>query len=204
MDNLEPIADFIRQNFEATHAVREVTLKRSRELIPICSKAIRAMHRKEWEKSLSLLEDAKNASEQLIEGVTDHPNLYFTGYTQDALKEYVEATLTYALIKNQPLSTPEELGVECNTWLNGLAEATTELRRYILDLIRLLDKMDEVYSILITFDFADSITGGLRRRTDTVRAVLERTRGDITQSLRQEKLQKALHQFEQQFENLNQ
>ena len=131
----------------------------------------------------------------------DYPNLYYAGYTQDAIKEFVEANLTYALIRNRPLPTPEELGTEGNTWLNGLAEAATELRRRILDIIRhghsdeaerLLDVMDQIYSQLVTFDFNDSITGGLRRRTDTVRAVLERTRGDVTNSLRQAQLEAAL------------
>ena len=135
----------------------------------------------------------------------DFPDLYFAGYTQDAIKEFVEANLTYALVRNQPLPRPEELGAESNTWLNGLAEAATELRRRILDIIRhghseeaerLLDAMDQIYSVLVTFDFNDTITGGLRRRTDTVRAVLERTRGDITTSLRQAELEHALEALE--------
>jgi translin len=95
--------------------------------------------------------------------------------------------------------------MEQNTWLNGLAEAATELRRRALDLIRhghseeverLLDVMDEVYSILMTFDFNDSITGGLRRRTDVVRSVLEHTRGDVTRSLQQAHLEEALEALE--------
>ncbi|MCB9006267.1 MAG: hypothetical protein H6656_02595 [Ardenticatenaceae bacterium] len=119
------------------------------------------------------------------------------------MKEFVEANLTYALVRDLPLPTPEELGTEGNTWLNGLAEAATELRRRILDIIRhghsdeaerLLDVMDQIYSQLVTFDFNDSITGGLRRRTDTVRAVLERTRGDVTNSLRQAQLEEALEE----------
>lgn len=104
-----------------------------------------------------------------------------------------------------PLPTKDELSVEGKTWLNGLAEAATELRRRILDIIRhghseeaerLLDAMDEVYSVLVTIDFNDSITGGLRRRTDTVRAVLERTRGDVTTSFRQAELTRALEALE--------
>src|SRR5690606_6697327 len=123
----------------------------------------------------------------------------------DALKEFVEAYLTYALVRNQPLPAPAELSVEPNTWLNGLAEAATELRRRILDIIRhgyrdeverLLDHMDEIYSLLVTFDFSDSITGGLRRRTDVLRGVLERTRGDVTTSLRQTELEQALEALE--------
>jgi translin len=117
----------------------------------------------------------------------------------------VEAQLTYALVRDRPLPPPQELNVPGNTWLNGLAEAATELRRRILDIIRhghseeveqLLDKMDEIYMILVTFDFSDSITGGLRRRTDVLRSVLERTRGDVTTSLRRSELERALESLE--------
>ena len=131
--------------------------------------------------------------------------MYHAGYTQDALKEYVEANLTYLLVRDEPLPSPADLNVEDNTWLNGLAEAATELRRRILDIIRggheqeverLLDNMDVIYSVLVTFDFRDSITRGLRRRTDVLRSVLERTRGDVTTSLRQTELEAALEALE--------
>lgn len=204
-DQLDTIADDIRNQLEEMGAARDKAFQRSRELTKVCARAIRAIHRDEWDAAEGMLLEAGNAAEQLIEGVKEYPNLYFAGYTQDALKEYVEANLVYDLVGNRDLSTPEALGVESNTWLNGLAEASTELRRRILDIIRhghtaeaenLLTMMDDVYTILVTFDFNDAITGGLRRRTDTVRAVLERTRGDITTSLRQSELQEALEALE--------
>lgn len=209
MDGLEQHAEQVRLNFEAVHEARELALKRSRELIRICAKTIRAMHREEWDSAEAQSETAREAAQTLIDGVKDYPNLYYAGYTQDSLKEYVEAKLTYAFMRDLPVPSHIELGVEGNTWLNGSAEAATELRRRILDIIRhghsdeaerLLDKMDEVYSILVTFDFSDSITGGLRRRTDTVRAVLERTRGDVTTSLRQAQLENALAKLEAKLE----
>ncbi len=207
MNNLEQITEEIRAGFEKTHAAREATLKRSRELIRICAKSIRSMHREEWDSAEDQLKTAEEAANTMINGVKDHPALYFTGYTQDSLKEYVEARLTYAMMKGTELPTPAELNVEQNTWLNGMAEAATEQRRRILDILRhadsdgveaerLLQTMDEIYSYLVTFDFTDSITGGLRRRTDTVRAVLERTRGDVTNSIRQDRLQAALREIE--------
>ena len=159
--------------------------------------------------ALGDLAELGEAKETMVAGVEGYPMLYYAGYTQDAVKEYVEAHLTYAMIRERPLPTPKELGAENNTWLNGLAEAATEQRRRILDIIRhghtdeaerLLDMMDAIYSILVTFDFNDSITGGLRRRTDTVRAVLERTRGDVTTSLRQAQLEAALEALEAKIE----
>lgn len=205
MEDLDQTAEIIRQEFERKNAARDKAYQSSRELIRLCARAIRAVHREEWDTAKALIAEAGQATEELIAGVRDYPALYFAGYTQDAIKEFVEANLTYALVRNRPLPRPEDLGAEYNTWLNGLAEAATELRRRILDIIRhghsdeaerLLDSMDQIYSVLVTFDFTDSITGGLRRRTDTVRAVLERTRGDITTSLRQAELEEALEALE--------
>lgn len=205
MDQLGELSESIREEFEQINDARDLAYQQSRNLISLCARAIRAVHREEWETAESLIDQAKEATEKLISGVRDYPALYYAGYTQDAVKEFVEANLTYALVRDRPLPTPAELGAESNTWLNGLAEAATELRRRILDIIRhghsdeverLLDAMDSIYSALVTFDFNDSITGGLRRRTDTVRAVLERTRGDVTTSLRQAQLEEALEALE--------
>jgi translin len=205
MKNLDSTADGIREEMEMMNAARDKAYQRSRQLISVCARSIRAIHREEWETAVQLIAEVRSAAETLVEDLEDYPNLYHSGYTQDALKEYVEANLTYSLVRNEPLATPAELGVAGATWLNGLSEAATELRRRILDIIRhghsdeaerLLDAMDQVYSTLLTFDFNDSITGGLRRRTDTVRAVLERTRGDVTTSLRQAELEKALATLE--------
>ena len=205
MNELEATADLIRQSMEEMSSARDDAYTRSRALISLCSRTIRAIHREEWELAESLLVEAGQATKTMVDGVADYPNLYWAGYTQDAVKEFVEANLTYALIRQRPLPTPADLDTEHSTWLNGLAEAATELRRRILDIIRhghtdeaerLLDAMDQIYSVLVTFDFSDSITGGLRRRTDTVRAVLERTRGDVTNSMRQTELENALKSLE--------
>ena len=205
MKMLDQTAEAIRAQMEQTNAARDVAYQRSRKLIAVCAKSIRAIHREEWETAVTLIEEATKAGKEMVADVADYPNLYYAGYTQDALKEMVEAHLTYALVRDLPLPTPDELGVENSTWLNGLAEAATELRRRILDIIRhgynneaerLLDHMDQIYSTLVTIDFSDAITGGLRRRTDTVRAVLERTRGDVTTSIRQTELEKALKNLE--------
>jgi translin len=205
VDQLDKTADLIRNEFEQIDSARDQAYQRSRQLVSVCARAIRAIHREEWQKAEALISEARQAVATLVEGVKGYPALYYAGYTQDAIKEFVEANLTYALVRNGPLPTPAELGAEYNTWLNGLAEAATELRRRILDIIRhghsdeaerLLDVMDQIYSTLVTFDFNDSITGGLRRRTDTVRGVLERTRGDVTTSLRQAELERALKALE--------
>ncbi|MFB0536183.1 MAG: haloacid dehalogenase [Anaerolineae bacterium] len=205
MENLETFAEKIRTNFEAKNKVRDETLRLSRELIRHCANAIRATHRGEFENATGLLATAKALASEIVDGVADYVDLYHAGYTQDALKEFAEASITYALITDRPLPDPDELGVEYAAYLNGLGEAAGELRRHVLDLIRhgelergeeILSMMDDIYGVLVTMDFPNAVTGGLRRTTDMVRGVLERTRGDLTMSLRQEKLQQALRDFE--------
>ena len=205
MDNLDTIADKIRAEFTTKNAARDATLGRSRELIRLCSLAIRATHRQEFAEAEGLLAAARDAAAQMKADIVRYPDLYYTGYTQDALKELAEAYITFAIVNGRSLPTPEELGVDSAAYLNGLCEAASELRRRTLDIIRhgrtaegerLLAAMDDVYGVLVTMDFPDAITGGLRRSTDALRAVLERTRGDLTNSLQQEKLLRELQAFE--------
>lgn len=205
MSDLADILEGIRSGFEAEDAARERALQDSRTLIRLSAQTIRGIHREEWESAESMLTDTRQAAHSLIARSQALPKIYYAGYTQDALKEYVEASLLYAFLRRQPVPTPDDLGVEGSTWLNGLSEAATELRRRILDIIRpghsqeaeqLLGLMDEIYSLLMSLDFHDSITDGLRRRVDTVRGVLERTRGDVTTSLRQAQLEQALSDME--------
>lgn len=202
---IDAIAEEIRASFEAKNAARDAAINQSRTLIRFCANAIRAVHRREWDEARQRLDTARQSADEMRASVTGYPDLYYSGYTQDALKEYVEANATYALVRGDALPTPASLGVDEAAYLNGMAEAATELRRQILDLLRqshsdeaerLLAAMDAIYGVLITFDFPDAITGGLRRRTDTVRGVLERTRGDVTSSLRQQLLRDALARLE--------
>lgn len=201
MHTLPAIFDLIRTDFERRNARRDQALARSRDLIRYCSLTIRALHRHEWNEAARLLEAADQAAAQMVADLADYPDLYFAGYTQDALKELAEAHIVSALVQGQPIPAPADLRIEPPAYLNGLAEAMGELRRYILDLIRsgraaeaepLLDIMDDVYSHLVTVDYPDAITAGLRRSTDMVRGVLERTRGDLTVAIRQEQMEARL------------
>ncbi len=207
MPELTSIMDAIRGELTAKNAVRDLTLGRSRELIRFCALSIRAIHRHEWAEAATLLKTAREAAAIMSADLAGYADLYDAGYTQDALKEVVEAHTLFAVVRGEALPGPTELGIPAAAYLNGLAEAASELRRFILDLIRLdrtaegepyLAVMDEVYSHLVTMDFPDALTGGLRRTTDALRGVLERTRGDLTVALRQEELQAALAAFERQ------
>lgn len=208
LSNLEAIAERVRQNLETRNAARDLALQRSRELIRQCANAIRAAHRSEFAEAQEMLAAAHVAAAEIIAGLAGFPDLYQAGYTQDAMKEYAEAAITIALVQGQDLPEPEQLGVEYAAYLNGLGEAAGELRRYALDALRrndvakaeeMLSSMDDIYDTLVTIDFPDALTGGLRRTTDMVRGVLERTRGDLTVASRQQKLEEALSQFESRF-----
>ena len=205
MDNLDTIIERIRATFTERNAARDLTLGRSRELIRFCSLTIRAVHREEFAEAAQLLNTARQAAVAMKADIAAHPELYYTGYTQDSLKELTEACCVFAIVQGKPIPTPEEIEIDEAAYLNGLAEAASELRRRALDLIRrdrvaeaerMLTAMDDIYAQLVTIDFPGALTGGLRRTTDTLRAVLERTRGDLTTTLQQEKLQKALNELE--------
>jgi translin len=196
--------DAICEGFEAKNAVRDETLRRSRQLIRYCANSIRASHRDDLADAKALLATARAAAAEMVADTQQYPDLFYAGYTQDALKELAEAHITYALVTDDGLPTPEDLDVEPAAYLKGLAEAIGEIRRYLLDRLRrgdvdtgerLLAVMDDIYSLLITVDFPDAITGGLRRQTDMVRGVLERTRGDLTTAVRQEEMKVALRAF---------
>ena len=204
MKNLQSIVESICDGFEAKNAARDEALARSRQLVRCCANSIRATHRRDLDDARRLLDTAQTAAAEMVSDIRHYPDLYYAGYTQDSLKEMVEAHLTYALVAGQELPGPAELEVEPAAYLNGLAEAVGELRRYVLDRLRrgdvdtgerLLAAMDEIYSQLITVDFPGAITGGLRRQTDIVRGVLERTRGDLTTAVRQEEMKASLDAF---------
>lgn len=204
MTHLYTIVESIRNELEIKERLRDETLRRARQLTRYCANAIRAVHRGERSEAEQLLQAARAAAAEMTGEIADHPDLYYAGYTQDALKELSEAHLTYALVTGQEMPTPQMIGVPSPAYLNGLAEAMGELRRCVLDRLRqddvatgerLLDVMGEVYTLLITVDFSEAVTGGLRRNTDAVRAVLERTRGDLTTAVRQEEMKAALREF---------
>jgi translin len=205
MQQLDTIAEEIRQDFEARTAARDRALSQARTLTRHCANAIRAVHREELHLAEENLAEAKRIAQALRSDLTEFPDLYYAGYTQDALKEFAEANIVYALTADDALPTPQDLELQNATYLNGLAEATGELRRRCLDILRhgysreaerLLDHMDDIYAVLITMDYPDAITSGLRRQTDIVRSVTERTRGDLTISIRQEHLEQTLHHLE--------
>jgi translin len=202
---LNGICEKIRQNFEAKDAARERALALARQVIRNSANAIRAIHRAEFEEALTLMDESAERLREVDQALGDHPDVYYAGFVHDSQKEHAEARITYALIRGEPLPDPDEIKVGYAAYLNGMGEAIGELRRHALDRIRandmhwgegLLAAMDEVYYAMVSFDYPTAISGGLKRTADVTRSLIERTRGDLTNAIRQQHLETALAEFE--------
>lgn len=211
MSDLQSVAHSAQAYLAAKHAARERALPRSRAAIRLCANAIRAAHRDEIDSATKLLTEAGGLLHAMSSDLHDHLDIFYAGFVADAQKEYAEAALTCALITRADLPTPETLGIEWAPYLNGLGEAVGELRRYILDRMRLgkmdqceslLSDMDEIYALLTTLDYPDAITGNLRRTTDNARGILEKTRGDLTVGMSQARLNTAIERIQARLERL--
>jgi translin len=199
--NLDKYADHIRAELEKKDAAREKVLPLCRELIRLSSITIRAIHRQEFEEAERLLGEGKKVREELAAAVLDWSELSSHGFVKDAQKEYTEANATFALVSGRQLPDPDKLKVDYGAYLNGLGDTVGELRRYLLDGMRsgdfsrceeILSAMDDIYTTLVTMDFPDAVTGGLRHTTDQVRGILEKTRGDVTLAVREKELTEKL------------
>ena len=204
-DNLDSIAEQMRLALAAKDEAREKALPRCRDTIRHSSQAIRAIHRQEFDRAEESLKAARNLLREAERTVAPYNELSNTGFIRDAQKEFAEGNITLALVTGKQLPDPAELDIDAAAYLNGMGEAVGELRRYLLDSMRrgdlsrgeeLLSAMDDIYNVLVTMDFPDAITGGLRRTTDMVRGVLERTRSDLTLVMRQKDLENRLEKFE--------
>ena len=204
-DTINEIGERVLSRLEATNGARERALAETRQIVRMSANAIRAVHRDDFDEAARLVGQARDMKDSLVAELREHPNIYWSGYVQDAQKEYAEANIVLGIISGRGVPSPEDLSVENAVYLNGLGEAAGELRRYVLDALRrwqperaetLLVAMDDIYGLLVTVDYPDAITGGLRRTTDMVRGVLERTRGDLTVALQNRSLLDALERAE--------
>ena len=199
-----PLTDLMntaRATLDEKYRARETALAHGRALTRTCANAIRAMHRAEFDDARAALKGARSETSRIADALSAHPDLFFAGYVQDAHKELAEAETLLSLMCHEPLPTPKSLKIETAAYLNGLAEAASEGRRFALDRLRrgdvtraaeMLEAMDEILSALTTLDYPDAVTGGLRRTCDALRAVVERTRGDVTMAALQERLLQAI------------
>jgi len=204
-NGLPEIADSVRAYLDAKHQAREHALPLTREVVRLSANAIRNVHRANFDVADELLAKAKANLEQTEASLRDHRDIFYAGFVHDAQKEFAEAHTTLALIAGRPLPTPEALGVMGAAYLNGIGETVGELRRHLLDALRsgdiqhceeVLDAMGEIYGVLVTMDYPEAVTAGLRRTADAMRGILERTRGDFTMAATQHRLEAKLEDFQ--------
>ena len=205
LSGLEKIGDEIRAELDRQDHAREQAFGLSRQVIRAASMAIKSIQRHEPERAQERLAECGRLVREMQAALADSPNLRYGGFVGDAEKEYAEAAQTIACITGVPLPSPTELGLDGASWLNGLAEAGGEFRRHVLDLIRagdldnaerFLTAMEEAYFALLGFDYPSAIDRGLRGRCDNLRGMVERTRGDLTNALRQARLEEKLREME--------
>ncbi len=203
---LDAIVEDAQAALARKHVAREQALPLCREVVRHSANAIRAVHRNEFENAERLLQRARAKLAEVDALLRELPEVYYAGFVADAQKEFAEASLTLALVRGDALPSPSGLQTGEAPYLNGLGEAVGELRRYLLDVLRTgdvarceayLGRMDDIYSALVTVDYPDALTGGLRRTTDVTRGIVEKTRGDLTLAAQQYALERQLRAFEE-------
>ncbi len=206
LGRIDEFAEEARQQLAAIHRAREQAYTTSRQVVQAASATIKAVHRGEFDEAREQVAHTRELHDRMLEAVQASPEIGYGGFVGDAAREYAESALVLALIADGALPGPGELGVAPADWLNGLGAVVGELRRYVLDLIRRdeveaaersLAMMDEIYQTIMSFDYPESVTNGLRRRTDQARGAGERTRGDLTNALRQSRRERRMRELEE-------
>ena len=198
--NLTKIFSELTTTLDKLDQRREEILPISRSVIRDCSNAIKCIHRKEFDIYKEKILIIKSNHEKLMNLVNAEPGV-FKKFLKTPEQEYAEAVTFYSIVTKQELPTPSELNIDPLNYAFGLADTIGELRRFALDNIRnsqlsdlnqILEDMDDIYTILVSMDFTDALTFGLRRATDVTRGILEKTRGDLTVAVRQRDLEQKL------------
>lgn len=196
-EEFERIAAAVRPTLESRNTAREHAITTSRKVIRSSANAIRSLHRGDDAAAVALLSEARTLYESIVTAVASHPELIHVGYAADAAKELSEASLTAALFAGEPLPGHADLSVDPVPYLHGLGETVGECRRRLLDRLRegdlesaesLLSTMNAIVDTLAEIDYPDGMTNGLRRTTDVARALVERSRSDVTTTIVQDRL----------------
>ena len=199
--DIEALEAAVRAELDGKFVARELALKNCRRIIQGSSKAIRALHRGELERARTLLDEVRAMIAEIEPSLAEHTDIYHAGFYYDAVKEFAEGELTAALVEDRPLPLPADLGVHAVPYLKGLGEAVGELRRRLLDQLRVGDlpaaehtfsDMEVIHDLLAALDYPDGMTSQLRRTTDVARALIERSRADLTTTIVQERLRTQL------------
>ena len=201
MSTPEQITNSLIKEFDKLNDIREQSLKLSREIIKVCSKSIRNIHRNNLNDAKQHLDEANKNYQNLRALLENIPELRFAGYVNDSERELVEAFLVFEFENTNSLLKFASMNVSASNYIQGLGDAIGEWRRKVLDNLRKLEIeegekylaiMESSMEIFNELDYPDALTGGLRRYADTARTIIERTRSDITNAIVSESLRKEL------------
>ena len=202
--NIKKITSEVNGKFKKIHQSREIGLSLSREIIGISSRSIRSAQRKDFKNAEKLINEGikkLNSANKKLKSISLDIN---TTFFLDGEKELCEAIFFLSFVSNYKLKSTKIDLFSPSSLLKGMAEAASELRRTSLDNIRennlkmsenYLDLMNEVVDLLESIDYPEGVTQGLRRTTDQLRSVVERTRGDITIALQRNQLEEKIETF---------
>ena len=199
--DLTKLEQVVRSELDQKFEARELALRKCRHIIRGSANAIRALHRDEPDVAEELLAQVRDLIREAKTPLAEHQDIYHAGFFYDAVKEYAEAELTRTLLTGGPLPLPADLGLHSVPYLKGLGEAIGEQRRRLLDQLRTgqvaeaertFSAMETIHDLLTALDYPDGMTGGLRRTTDVARALIERSRADLTATIVQERLRAEL------------
>ncbi len=194
LGRIKEIVDEIREKLDLKDKIREEAFIKAREIRRLSTKAVREIHRENYNEAKSYLKKA----EEIVAKLTEEEKEF--GFMREAFQEYCEAHITISLLKKQKIPKPEDLKVPIEDYIMGLGDVIGEIRRFILDRIRkgeyeeleyYLDVMDEIYHSLLTLDYPTAIVP-VRKKQDQARLILEKTRGEVTLILKQAELMKMI------------
>jgi translin len=205
MPSLKLVLKAVKIELKKKEKVRENAQDDMRKTTSLSKQAILYIHQKKMGEAKKLIEKAKEIILNLSKTSEAYPEIVHGGLFDAARQEYSEANIFLKLIEESRFATPQEIGVPSIDYVLGLADVIGEYRRLALDALRegdakkgenCLQTMDEVYVELMALDEAYMLVPGLRRKCDVARRIIETTRGDITQEVRRNALEKHLRQLE--------
>ncbi len=162
--------------------VREQAIKMSRDIIRVSSDIVTLVHSGNTEGAAQLVNKLKDIVVGFSKLVEPHSELRHSGFVNNALAEYVEAMMFFNFVVKGRVPTLEELGVHYVPYLLGLCDFVGELRRHVMDLVRvgsfdrafeILELMEGIYEILRKLDYPDALVPGLRHKVDVMRRLID-------------------------------
>jgi translin len=203
MKNLDGIIEKIDHHIGEKEKIREDALKHSRDIIICCRRGIQQLHREHREEAETYINQASAKLTQLYEITRSYPELFHTGFVENAAQEYVELSCLFNIMNGNDLPDPDTIQTTYSAYLLGLCDVVGELRRAALDFMlegstgkanEYLQYMDQIYDAIMSFDYPSSLVP-IKKKQDMVRSLIEKTRGELVVSSCERRIHEKTHEF---------